>query len=229
MKRFLIILITLLSLSSIYAHDYLYIESFQIKENQESVTVPIKAQFDKFVSKIKVELKLPEGLTITSVRKGADFTVIYYDKSGHPLVHVPSSEISPDKTKFLALTTVTDYYEGEKAGPAKWLPGESEIWYITMKIDPQFNGGIINVHSETNCKEDKRYWMETCSGCISNTTTEVTVKPYNNINEYLSDKPVESIKYYNLAGQEIYDPKGVAIKVITYTDKTKETTKIIQR
>jgi len=43
MKRFLIILITLLSLSSIYAHDYLYIESFQIKENQESVTVPIKA------------------------------------------------------------------------------------------------------------------------------------------------------------------------------------------
>ena len=119
MKRFLIILITLLSLSSIYAHDYLYIESFQIKENQESVTVPIKAQFDKFVSKIKVELELPEGLTISSVRKGADFTVIYYDKSGHPLVHVPSSEISPDKTKFLALTTATDYYEGEKAGPAK--------------------------------------------------------------------------------------------------------------
>ena len=71
--------------------------------------------------------------------------------------------------------------------------------------------------------------METCSGCTSNTTTEVTVKSYDNINEYLSDKPVESIRYYNLSGQEIYDTKGVAIKVITYTDKTKETIKIIQK
>lgn len=47
--------------------------------------------------------------------------------------------------------------------------------------------------------------------------------------KFLNDKPIESIRYYNLAGQEIYDPKGVAIKVITYTDKTKETIKIIQR
>ena len=63
----------------------------------------------------------------------------------------------------------------------------------------------------------------------NNTTTEVTVRSYDNINEYLSDKPVENIRYYNLAGQEIYDPKGVTIKVITYTDKTKETIKIIQK
>lgn len=229
MKRFLIVLIALLSLSSIYAYDYLYIESFQIKENQESVTVPIKAQFEKFVSKIKVELDLPDGLTISSVRKGPDFTVMYYDKFGHPLRHVPSSEISPDKTKLLALTTVADYYEEERVGPAKWLPGESEIWYVTIQIDPQFQGGTINVFSETACKEDKRYWMETCSGCTSNTTTEVTVKSYGGVNEYTSNKPVESIQYYNFAGQEIFEPKGVVIKVITYTDKTKEIIKFIQR
>lgn len=230
MKRFLIVLITLLSLSSIYAHDYLYIESFQINENQKSVMVPIKAQFDKFVSKIKVDLELPEGLTITEVSKGLDFSVICYDEYGYPVWHEPANYVNPDNTKLSALCTLADYYEGERVGPAKWCPGQHEMWYITMNIDPQFKGGTINVHSETDCKDDKRFWIKTCSGCSNNSTAEVIVKnSYDNIEEYLNDKHVESIHYFNLNGQEVYEPKGVTIKVITYIDKTNETIKFIQK
>ena len=43
------------------------------------------------------------------------------------------------------------------------------------------------------------------------------------------DKQVESVRYYNLAGAESAEPQpGLNIKVITYTDGTRSSEKIIK-
>ena len=46
--------------------------------------------------------------------------------------------------------------------------------------------------------------------------------------ELRDSKPVSSVRYYNVMGQEIPAPAGLTIQVTTYTDGTKTATKVIK-
>ena len=48
------------------------------------------------------------------------------------------------------------------------------------------------------------------------------------INELANGKAVTAVRYFNLAGQEIQQPAGITIKVITYTDGTTSAAKIVK-
>ena len=41
-------------------------------------------------------------------------------------------------------------------------------------------------------------------------------------------KTVANVRYYNMAGQEVAQPQGMAIKVTTYTDGTTSSVKVIK-
>lgn len=57
---------------------------------------------------------------------------------------------------------------------------------------------------------------------------EVYPNPYDAIEGVQQGKTVATERYYNLAGQEVTQPTGVAIKVTTYADGTTTTTKVVK-
>ncbi len=48
------------------------------------------------------------------------------------------------------------------------------------------------------------------------------------VNEFGADKSVSSVRYYNVAGQEVAQPSGLTIQVTTYSDGTTSTAKVIK-
>ena len=48
------------------------------------------------------------------------------------------------------------------------------------------------------------------------------------VNEMNADKAVASVRYYNVAGQQIAQPSGMTIKVTTYTDGTTSAVKVVK-
>jgi len=48
------------------------------------------------------------------------------------------------------------------------------------------------------------------------------------VNELNGDKTVASVRYFNMAGQEIAQPNGVAVQVTTYSDGTTSTAKVMK-
>ena len=48
------------------------------------------------------------------------------------------------------------------------------------------------------------------------------------VNEIAGDKEVSSVRYFNMAGQELSQPQGITIQVTTFTDGTTTATKVIK-
>ena len=64
-------------------------------------------------------------------------------------------------------------------------------------------------------------------GCKYDEAQEL--KNFDAITTVASDKQVESVRYYNLAGVESAEPfKGVNLKVTTYSDGTRTSEKVIK-
>lgn len=58
---------------------------------------------------------------------------------------------------------------------------------------------------------------------------EVFLEPEpTGVNELNGDKTVASVRYFNMAGQEIAQPNGVAVQVTTYSDGTTSTAKVMK-
>lgn len=51
---------------------------------------------------------------------------------------------------------------------------------------------------------------------------------HSGVNEVNGSKSVESVRYFNVAGQEMAQPSGMTIQVTTYTDGTTTATKVIK-
>ncbi len=56
----------------------------------------------------------------------------------------------------------------------------------------------------------------------------IDVYPFSGVDGVQQGKTVTSQRYYNLAGQQVTEPAGVAIQVTTYSDGTTRTTKVVK-
>lgn len=77
------------------------------------------------------------------------------------------------------------------------------------------SGSDYNLH--INVRNYRSGLFFTCDPIYNVANTEIT-----------SDKVVIDTKYYNLLGQEVKDPKGINIAVITYDDGTMSTLKVLR-
>ena len=57
---------------------------------------------------------------------------------------------------------------------------------------------------------------------------EFTVSPLTGLSELTNGKTVSSVRYFNVAGQEMQEANGLTIVVTTYTDGTTSTAKVIK-
>ena len=57
---------------------------------------------------------------------------------------------------------------------------------------------------------------------------EFVVSPFTGISEMAADKAVASVRYFNMAGQEMQQANGMTIVVTTYTDGTTSSVKVVK-
>ena len=57
---------------------------------------------------------------------------------------------------------------------------------------------------------------------------EFSIKAFTGVNEVNVGKTVTSVRYYNFAGQQVTQPRGVTIQVTTYSDGTTSAVKVVE-
>ena len=55
-----------------------------------------------------------------------------------------------------------------------------------------------------------------------------TVSPATSLDEMLASKDVASVRYFNMAGQEMQEANGICVTVITFTDGTQTAIKVMK-
>ena len=171
MKKFLFTLAALLMAGSICADEYLYIEDFEVAQNQlgKNITVNVKAHFDYAVSAYQCNLTIPEGMTLRSISKGSAITGLTALDEWGDEVEVEGLVFTPNvsNTNFAAAIAQPGYYEvdGEYVtyGSVKWLAGEyDQMVKLTINVAADFNGGNIVVTTMPACGDDARPEVEPC-------------------------------------------------------------------
>jgi hypothetical protein len=173
MKKFFTLILCLLIAGSVYANCALTIEEITVEPNQESVTVPINAHFEHWVSAVQVDLELPDGLSVQRYENCTDLMMSSTNIAGYPADYMPTVAVNNSKTRFIALSMESDYYNGKNVGVVKWCPSDYVFWEITLKVADNFKGGVIKVMSVVCSGADERPWVTPCGGCY--TTTEANV------------------------------------------------------
>ncbi len=74
------------------------------------------------------------------------------------------------------------------------------------------------------------WWWETYNAYQYLPQAEFTYEPADvtAIGDVNTDKAVASVRYYNMAGQQVSNPSGLAIEVTTYTDGTSSSAKVVK-
>ena len=54
------------------------------------------------------------------------------------------------------------------------------------------------------------------------------VFPVSGVDELNSGKQIADVRYFNMAGQEMKQPSGLTIQMITFTDGTRTAAKVIK-
>ena len=142
-----------------------FIEDFEISPTDlgHEITIPVKANFEGYVSSWDVELDFPEGLTPIAFSPGRDMTVEYCNYRGNQDSGRAYCIHNNDFTHFVATIVAGNYIptedeEYEMSGSIKWEPGSyEEMFLLTVRVDEGFSGGNINVHSKTTFGKDLRF------------------------------------------------------------------------
>ena len=167
MKKLLFTLATLLMAGTAMADSYLYIDDFEIAQDQigNEIALPVKAHFDWRVSAWELNVSYPEGLTPTFAEPGADMTIQYKNARGRDANYEVSFTYQ-ELDHYVAASMVSGYWQdpnGEDPeawvtyGAVKWEAGDyDEIFILYVKADETFKGGKIVMTTNPSSGRDTR-------------------------------------------------------------------------
>ena len=167
MKKSLFTLATLLMAGTAMADSYLYIDDFEIAQDQigNEIALPVKAHFDWRVSAWELNVSYPEGLTPTFAEPGADMTIQYKNARGRDANYEVSFTYQ-ELDHYVAASMVSGYWQdpnGEDPeawvtyGAVKWEAGDyDEIFILYVKADETFKGGKIVMTTNPSSGRDTR-------------------------------------------------------------------------
>lgn len=162
MKKLLFLFLSLMMAGNLFADEYLYVDNFQIATNElgTTVTVPVKARFDRFINGFQVDFTMPEGLTIVDATAGSGMVVDYMNAFGEADVYEAKLYKNDDLTRFISCITAGGYWlvngVWEMYGAVKWLGDYEEMFLIELAVAPNFTGGEITVKSQVSSGNDTR-------------------------------------------------------------------------
>ena len=138
--------------------------SFTEEDLGTTITIPVKATFDSYISSWEVEFSFPEGLTPTSIVPGSDMSLTYIDSRGREKTEMATYVVSQDKTHIIANTLPYMGYQFDEDeeeyisyGSVKWDAGEyDEMFLVTFRIDDYLDSGDLIITSHATCGRDTR-------------------------------------------------------------------------
>ena len=109
---------------------------------------------------------------------------------------------------------------------------DSEIYYRYSKDNGEWSDWIL-YDDVVPFEEDGYYQVEAYAiadgmGESLHVSCSFTVTPRTGLDELNGDKAVSSVRYFNVAGQEMQQANGLTIVVTTYTDGTTSAVKMIK-
>jgi hypothetical protein len=127
-------------------------DTLRIAAGNDTVTVPVRAHFDKRVQRWNLTLTWPEGLQGVTATEGPGMRAIpYRDSQGEEHTCNAMVTASQDLTTVSSIITQTAYwpnpYGGSSLieGKAMWEAGDyEEMFYLTFKVEQGFNGGTLS-------------------------------------------------------------------------------------
>ena len=145
---------------SIAADEYLYIDDFSAYP-QQTITVPVKAHFDYFVSAFQIDLTLPAGMTVVGATAGSDMSISYVNEYGLDDVYNSRLYCNNDFTRYIAANQDGGYWtvngSFEMYGTVKWDPGDyDEMFLIEIEVSSDFMGGDLVVQTQPSSGYDNR-------------------------------------------------------------------------
>ena len=167
MKKLLFTLATLLMAGTAMADSYLYIDDFEIAQDQigTEIALPVKAHYDARVSAWELNIQYPEGLTPTFAEPGADMTIQYKNARGRDANYEVSFTYL-ELDHYVAASMVAGYWQdpnGENPeewvtyGAVKWEAGDyDEIFILYVQADETFKGGKIVMTTNPSSGRDTR-------------------------------------------------------------------------
>ena len=176
MKKFLFTLAALLMAGSAFADEYLFMDDFEVPQSvmqetsakKRSMTVPIHAQFDRYVSAFQMFIECPEGVTVYNVSTGTDYPLSYYDAMDNLIENfVPGFQWDATNSKGIAAVLLeVGYYYPEGTDPdeddpvcygnVKWQGNYDNFLMVTLRFDADFTGGELMLITEPSSTPDTR-------------------------------------------------------------------------
>ena len=164
-SRLLLTLAVVFAAITAQANCSFYIDNQSMNQTDlgKTITLPVKASFDRPISAWEIEFVFPEGLTPLYCDTGSDMNFSYYDDYyGMDKIYTPSLAHNNDLTHFVSTTFgfMPEYYNGDedRPGSAKWASGEyDEMFLITLRVNDDFQGGEIQIISKATSGYDTRF------------------------------------------------------------------------
>ena len=203
MKKFLMTLMALFVVSAAMADSYLYIEPISVTQDQLAeghVTVPVKAHFEGRVSGFQLDMTYPQGITAAGFENGPGMTIPYMNSAGLDKTQEISLYSNEAMTRIVAATMTYGYWypaDGtiQNYGVIKWEPGDyEEMFYLTLNVAPDFEGGDLIIESTVGAGEDARGGTVTDLGQSGQVYT--TMCPIEVIPAPIEATPMPEIMYY---------------------------------
>ena len=203
MKKFLMTLMALFVVSAAMADSYLYIEPISVAQDQLAeghVTVPVKAHFEGRVSGFQLDMTYPQGITAAGFENGPGMTIPYMNSAGLDKTQEISLYSNEAMTRIVAATMTYGYWypaDGtiQNYGVIKWEPGDyEEMFYLTLNVAPDFEGGDLIIESTVGAGEDARGGTVTDLGQSGQVYT--TMCPIEVIPDPIEVTPMPEIIYY---------------------------------
>ena len=114
-------------------------------------------------------------------------------------------------------------------------PNEPSTIYYRVKIDNGEFGGWLEYDNALTFSAVGSYYIEAYAVAEDKDPSEtvfhefvISPSPVTGINELTNGKTVTSVRYFNVAGQEIAQPDGMTIMVTTYADGTTSAAKVVK-
>ena len=109
---------------------------------------------------------------------------------------------------------------------------ECDLYYRYSKDNGELSDWIL-YDGTVPFDEDGYYFVEAYAIAPGKTeslhvTCSFVVTPRTGLDELSGDKAVSSVRYFNVAGQEMSQPNGMTIVVTTYSDGTRTATKVMK-